>query len=176
LILTQFSIISLIIYIFIYIIHVFIGLTLSLTKLLGFTYNKKRNLLNSIAHLNLINKPLTYLIVINFFSLAGLPPLGGFFAKFYIFVALFEINALAILFLFIIVSCFSAFYYIKIIQILLFSVNPQPTFIKILPFSYCLILTLLSYIIIGFIFINHIIIELDLIEFLTLTLANNVVH
>lgn len=168
LILTQFSLISLIIYIVIYIIHVFISLTLPLTKLLNFAYNRKKNLLNSITNLVLINKPLTYLIVINFFSLAGLPPLAGFFAKFYIFVALFEINAFTIIFLFIIISCFSAFYYIKIIQMLLFFPNTKPTFFKILPFSYCLILTILSYIILGFIFINHILIELDLIEFMTL--------
>ena len=164
LILTQFSIISLIIYLILYIVHILIGLTLPLTKLLNFTYNKKKNLLSSIANLILINKPLTYLIAINFFSLAGLPPFGGFFAKFYIFIALFEINAFAIICLFIIISCFSAFYYIKIIQMLLFFPNTKPNFFKILPFSYCLILTVLSYIIIFFIIINHILLEISVYE------------
>lgn len=165
LILTKFSIISLLIYIFIYIIHIFISLTLPLIKLLNFVYNKNKSLLTSTTNLILINKPLTYLIVINFFSLAGLPPLGGFFAKFYVFIALFEINAFTIIFLFIIISCFSAFYYIKIIQILLFAPKIRPSFLKILPFSYCLVLTVLTYVIFGFIFINHILVELDLITF-----------
>ena len=161
LVLTQFSITSLLLYLFIYIIHVFISLTLPLLKLLNFVSNNKKSLLNSITNIILINKPLTYLLIINFFSLAGLPPLGGFFAKFYIFITLFEINMFSILFLFIFISCFSAFYYINIIQLLSFNKNIKPFFYNILPFSYCIILTILTYIILGFFFINHLIIDLD---------------
>ena len=161
LVLTQFSITSLLLYLFIYIIHVFISLTLPLLKLLNFVSNNKKSLLNSITNIILINKPLTYLLIINFFSLAGLPPLGGFFAKFYIFITLFEVNMFSILILFIIISCFSAYYYINIIQLLSFNKNIKPFFYNILPFSYCIILTILTYIILGFFFINHLIIDLD---------------
>ena len=164
LVLTQFSLISLIIYLFIYIIHLLIGLTLPLMKLFELTSNTNKNLLISITNLILVNKPLTYLIVINFFSLAGLPPLGGFFAKFYIFIALFEINAFTIICLFILISCFSAYYYIKIIQLLLFYSNSKPNFYKILPFSYCLILTILSYVLIFFFILNHIFLEICVFE------------
>lgn len=163
-ILTQFSLISLIIYIYIYIIHILIGLTLPLMKLLQLTYNINKNILTSINNLILLNKPLTYIIVLNFFSLAGLPPLGGFFAKFYIFISLFEINAFTIICLFILISCFSAYYYIKIIQLLLFYSNNKPNFYKILPFSYSLILTLLSYILVFFFLLNHIFLEIGIFE------------
>ena len=172
LILTQFSIISLIIYLIVYIVHILIGLTIPLIKLLNFTYNKKKTLLNSISNLIIMNKPLTYLLAINFFSLAGLPPLGGFFAKFYIFIALFEINAFTMILLFIIISCFSAFYYIKIIQLLLFFPHTKPSFLKILPFSYCLTLTSLSYVILFFIIINHILLEISIFEIPTLLYIN----
>lgn len=139
----------------------FISLTLPLTKLLNFVYNSKKSLLSSLTSLMIVNKPLTYLLVINFFSLAGLPPLGGFFAKFYIFVTLFEVNMFSILFLFILISCFSAFYYINIIQILMQSNITKPTIQKILPFSFCTILTLLTYIIIFFVFFNNQFVGLD---------------
>lgn len=172
LILTQFSLISLIIYLILYIVHILIGLTIPLIKLLNFTYNKKKTLLNSISNLIIMNKPLTYLLAINFFSLAGLPPLGGFFAKFYIFIALFETNSFTMIWLFIIISCFSAFYYIKIIQLLLFFPNTKPTFIKILPFSYCLTLTSLSYIILFFIILNHILLEISIFEIPNLLYIN----
>lgn len=163
-ILTQFSLISLIIYIFVYIIHILIGLTIPLTKLLQLAYATNKNILNSINNLIILNKPLTYLIVLNFFSLAGLPPLGGFFAKFYIFIALFEINAFTMICLFILISCFSAYYYIKIIQLLLFYSINKPNFYKILPFSYCLILTILSYILLFFFLLNHIFLEISIFE------------
>lgn len=168
LVLTKFSIVSLFLYLIIYLIHILISLTIPLAKLTNFIFNKKKNLLISITNLFLMNKPLTYLITINFFSLAGLPPLGGFFAKLYIFIALFEINAHIIIGLFILISCFSAFYYIKIIQILLFSSIVKPDFYKILPFSYCLTLTVLSYIILCFFFFNHLVLEYGINELPTI--------
>ena len=170
LILTQFSIISLMIYLFIYIIHVFISLTLPLIQLLNFAYNNEKSLLNSISNLIIINKPLTYLLFINFFSLAGLPPLGGFFAKFYIFIALFEVNMFTILILFIVISCFSSYYYLNIIiHTTTNSKAATPIKPRIgdmqLPFSYCTVLTLITYIIVGFVFLNHLFIELDFLNF-----------
>lgn len=170
LVLTQFSIISLMIYVFIYIIHVFISLTLPLIPLLNFAYNSEKSLLNSIGNLTIVNKPLKYLLFINFLSLAGLPPLGGFFAKFYIFIALFEVNMFTILVLFIIISCFSAYYYLNIITQLQIS-QPQTTLKRLigymneLPYFYCLILTAGSYFTVGFIFWNHLFIELDFMNF-----------
>jgi len=66
----------------------------------------------------------------------------------------------SILFLFILISCFSAFYYINIIQILTQS-NQKPTIHKILPFSFCVVLTLLTYIVVFFVFFNNQFVGLD---------------
>ena len=58
------------------------------------------------------NHPLrTMLIALVMFSLAGIPPLAGFFGKFYIFVAAIESEMLFLAIIGVIASVISAFYY-----------------------------------------------------------------
>ena len=54
------------------------------------------------------------------FSLAGIPPLAGFFAKFYIFMAVVKANLFALAVIGLITSVISAFYYLRIIKIIYF--------------------------------------------------------
>ena len=54
------------------------------------------------------------------FSLAGIPPLAGFFAKFYIFMAVIKSNLFALAIIGLITSVISAFYYLRIIKIIYF--------------------------------------------------------
>ena len=54
------------------------------------------------------------------FSLAGIPPLAGFFAKFYIFMAVIKSNLFALAIIGLITSVVSAFYYLRIIKIIYF--------------------------------------------------------
>ena len=54
------------------------------------------------------------------FSLAGIPPLAGFFAKFYIFKALIESEMYLLAIIGLISSVISAFYYLRIIKIMYF--------------------------------------------------------
>ena len=54
------------------------------------------------------------------FSLAGVPPLGGFFAKFYVFVAVLEKEMYALAIIGLITTVMSAFYYLKIIKTIYF--------------------------------------------------------
>ena len=54
------------------------------------------------------------------FSLAGVPPLGGFFAKFYVFVAVLEIKMYALAIIGLLTTVMSAFYYLKIIKTIYF--------------------------------------------------------
>ena len=61
---------------------------------------------------------ISFLIIL--FSLAGVPPLGGFFAKFYIFTAVLEQKMYALAIIGLLTTVISAFYYLKIIKIIYF--------------------------------------------------------
>ena len=54
------------------------------------------------------------------FSLAGVPPLGGFFAKFYVFTAVLEQKMYALAIIGLLTTVISAFYYLKIIKTIYF--------------------------------------------------------
>ncbi len=59
-------------------------------------------------------------LLIILFSLAGVPPLGGFFAKFFVFVAVLEHEMYALAIIGLLTTVMSAFYYLKIIKIIYF--------------------------------------------------------
>ncbi len=59
-------------------------------------------------------------LLIILFSLAGVPPLGGFFAKFYVFVAVIEKQMYTLAIIGLLTTVMSAFYYLKIIKTIYF--------------------------------------------------------
>ncbi len=61
---------------------------------------------------------ISFLIIL--FSLAGIPPLGGFFAKFYVFMSVLESEMYTLAIIGLLTTVISAFYYIKIIKIMYF--------------------------------------------------------
>jgi NADH-quinone oxidoreductase subunit N len=105
-------------YILIYLITMFtfFGLFISLQK----TKNKTLIYLTDLLFLNNVN-PLTKLaLIVSLFSMASIPPLMGFFAKFYILFAAVETNQYFLVALAVLCSTLSAFYYIRIIKIINF--------------------------------------------------------
>ena len=64
---------------------------------------------------------LSFLIIL--FSLAGIPPLGGFFAKFYIFSSVLEQKMYTLAIVGLLTTVISAFYYLKIIKTIYFDDN-----------------------------------------------------
>ena len=64
---------------------------------------------------------ISFLIIL--FSLAGVPPLGGFFAKFYVFVAVLEQQMYTLAIIGLVTTVMSAFYYLKIIKTIYFDDN-----------------------------------------------------
>ena len=67
---------------------------------------------------------LSFLIIL--FSLAGIPPLAGFFAKFYVFMAVIEANMYALAIIGLVTTVVSAFYYLRIIKIIYFDKPNKP--------------------------------------------------
>ena len=67
---------------------------------------------------------LCFLIIL--FSLAGIPPLAGFFAKFYIFMAVIEAKMYVLAIIGLVTTVVSAFYYLRIIKIIYFDKPNKP--------------------------------------------------
>jgi len=67
---------------------------------------------------------LSFLIIL--FSLAGIPPLAGFFAKFYVFMAVIESKMYLLAIIGLLTTVVSAFYYLRIIKIIYFDKPKAP--------------------------------------------------
>ena len=67
---------------------------------------------------------ISFLIIL--FSLAGIPPLGGFFAKFYVFMSVIESEMYVLAVIGLLTTVISAFYYLRIIKIIYFDKFIKP--------------------------------------------------
>ena len=67
------------------------------------------------------NHPLiSFSLLIILFSLAGIPPMAGFFAKFYVFAAVIKQEMYFLAIIGLLAAVISAFYYLRIIKIIYF--------------------------------------------------------
>jgi NADH-quinone oxidoreductase subunit N len=57
------------------------------------------------------------------FSLAGMPPFAGFLSKFYILLALINTSSITLVILVLLITSISAFYYIRLVKIILFEIK-----------------------------------------------------
>jgi len=73
------------------------------------------------------NPSLALFLALLLFSLAGIPPLAGFFAKFYVFLAAIEAGLYALAVIGVLASVVGAYYYLVIIKIMYFD-EPVPGF------------------------------------------------
>ncbi|MFQ5534419.1 MAG: NADH-quinone oxidoreductase subunit N [Sphingomonadales bacterium] len=65
-----------------------------------------------------VNRGLALVMLIFLFSLAGIPPTAGFFAKFYILVALVEQGYVALAVIAVLLSAVAAYFYIRIVMLM----------------------------------------------------------
>ena len=68
---------------------------------------------------------LSFSLLIILFSLAGIPPLAGFFAKFYIFLAVIEKSMYLLAIIGLLSTVVAAFYYLRIIKIIYFDPHKE---------------------------------------------------
>ena len=76
--------------------------------------------LNDLSGISTSHPILSVSLLIILFSLAGIPPLAGFFAKFYIFMAVIESEMYTLAIIGLLSTVISAFYYLRIIKIIYF--------------------------------------------------------
>jgi NADH-quinone oxidoreductase subunit N len=78
------------------------------------------------------NLGLATLLAILLFSLAGIPPLAGFFAKFYVFLAAVKEGLWALAVIGVLASVIGAYYYVRVVKIMFFDA-PRERFAAIQP-------------------------------------------
>ena len=82
--------------------------------------------INDLSGLSKNHPRLALCFLIILFSLAGIPPLAGFFAKFYVFMAVIEVKMYALAIIGLVTTVVSAFYYLRIIKIIYFDKPKKP--------------------------------------------------
>jgi len=80
----------------------------------GFLRIFEKDLKNFAKH----NSGLTIPLVIILFSMAGIPPLAGFFGKLYLLLNAFEEKLYFLVFVGLLTSIISAYYYLKLVKLL----------------------------------------------------------
>ena len=112
------------------IIYLTIYLVMNLGAFICIMMMKRENIFyEDISELSGLSKnhpmiALSFIIIL--FSLAGIPPLAGFFAKFYIFTAVIEANMYMLAIIGLLTTVVSAFYYLRIVKIIYFDKSKNP--------------------------------------------------
>ncbi len=76
--------------------------------------------IDQLAGLSRTSPLMALALAILLFSLAGIPPLAGFFAKFYVFLAAVEAGLYALAIIGVLLSVVGAFYYLRIVKLMYF--------------------------------------------------------
>jgi NADH-quinone oxidoreductase subunit N len=84
--------------------------------------------ISDLAGLARSNPPLAFFLALLLFSLAGIPPLAGFFAKYYVFLAAIQAGLYALAVIGVLASVVGAYYYLLIVKIMYFD-EPAPSFV-----------------------------------------------
>jgi len=82
--------------------------------------------IDDLAGLGKSNPMLAMALTIFMFSLAGIPPLAGFFGKLYVFLAAIEAELYGLAVIGVLTSVVGAFYYLRIIRIMYFDEGDEP--------------------------------------------------
>jgi NADH-quinone oxidoreductase subunit N len=83
--------------------------------------------ISDLAGLGKTNKGLAFMLAMLMFSLAGIPPLAGFFGKLFVFLAAVKAGLWILAVLGVVASVVGAYYYLRIIKIMYFD-EPAPAF------------------------------------------------
>jgi NADH-quinone oxidoreductase subunit N len=76
--------------------------------------------ISDLAGLASTNKGLAFVLAMLMFSLAGIPPLAGFFGKYFVFLAAVKAGLYTLAILGVLASVVGAYYYLRIVKIIYF--------------------------------------------------------
>ena len=113
---------SVVFYVLIYMfanLSVFTVITIVALRAHKFTLDDYNGLYNT-------NPKLAFLMTLALFSLAGIPPFAGFFSKFFIFAAAFEGGFHLLVFIALINTIISLYYYLKIVKAMYINKSDEP--------------------------------------------------
>ena len=79
------------------------------------------------------NLPMAFILAMLLFSLAGVPPLAGFFGKFYVFAAAVKAELYGLAIIGVLASVVGAFYYLRIVKVMFFD-EAKPRFTPAAPY------------------------------------------
>jgi NADH-quinone oxidoreductase subunit N len=92
--------------------------------------------ISDLAGLSKTNPIMAFMLAMILFSLAGIPPLAGFFAKFYVFLAAIQAGLYVLAVIGVLASVVGAYYYLSIIKVMYFdepagAFEPMPTELRL---------------------------------------------
>jgi len=88
--------------------------------------------ISDLAGLSRTNPVMAFILAMLLFSLAGIPPLAGFFAKFYVFLAAIQAGLYPLSVIGVLASVVGAYYYLRLVKIMYFD-EPAGTFVPMAP-------------------------------------------
>jgi NADH-quinone oxidoreductase subunit N len=94
------------------------------------------------------NGAAAFFLAMLMFSLAGVPPLAGFFAKYYVLLAAVDAGLYALAIFGVLASAISAYYYLRVVKVMYFD-EPAPAFDHS-PFSLRAVLAVSTVFLLGF--------------------------
>nr|YP_009476604.1 NADH dehydrogenase subunit 2 [Chroomonas placoidea]AVM81097.1 NADH dehydrogenase subunit 2 [Chroomonas placoidea] len=108
-------------------ILIYISMTVLCFIIILGVYEKKNltrlNYLKDLVTLTKSNPLLALILTVTFFSMAGVPPLAGFFSKMFLFIVAIQTSMYLIALIGVLASVVSCFYYIRIIKLSYFETN-----------------------------------------------------
>jgi NADH-quinone oxidoreductase subunit N len=82
--------------------------------------------INDLSGLARTDSTMAFFLATMMFSLAGIPPLAGFFAKFYVFAAAIKADLYGLAVIGVLASAVGAYYYLRIVKLMYFDEPAKP--------------------------------------------------
>jgi len=94
-------------------------------RVIKYPKNLQLRYLSSLKYLSIVNPILSISLTIILFSMIGIPPIAGFFSKFFILFFSVKNNIIGLTLIILFFSSISCFYYLRLIRFIYFDKNPE---------------------------------------------------